>query len=146
MITQEAPEGAQVLDLQGARVARQEARVAAGEPNPVVKISAGFIELKAEVDVLAVEDFEANNLRAAFTKMLADPEDIEPLIQFGLSSQDAELLIDFIVGKSLGEASASSTPLPGTGISSRPTSPASTTEPISDLPVTGPTVGVSAVS
>lgn len=102
-ITNEAPKGAAVLDLEAARAARVEARVAAGEANPVIKLAAGYVEVNAEVDVLSAEDFAAGRIRDGLAKMLADPADIDVLVEHGLSAEDLKAIVEFISGVSLGE-------------------------------------------
>lgn len=102
-ILSKAPENATVLDLGAARAARQEARVAAGETNPVIKLEAGYVEVRPEIDVLCAEEFSAGNIRAGLARLLADPADIEPLTEGGLSKDDVGVIVEFITGVSLGE-------------------------------------------
>lgn len=103
-----APEGAKVLDLDAARAARAEARAAAGEANPLLKIDAGYIEVRPEVDLLCAEDFTAGRISDGLTKLLADPADAPVLLAHGLSQQDLEQIVSFVTGVSLGESRASS--------------------------------------
>ena len=102
-ITNEAPKGAPVLDLEAARAARVEARAAAGEANPVIKLAAGYVEVNPEMDVLSAEDFTAGRIRDGLAKMLADPADIEVLVEQGISAEDLKAIVEFISGVSLGE-------------------------------------------
>lgn len=100
-VLQEAPEGAAVIDIVAARAARAE--VDAQLPPIFLKIDAGFIELRRELDVLCAEDFVDGRFRAGLSKILADPADVEPIVAYGLSSADLERLIEHITGKPLGE-------------------------------------------
>ena len=100
-ILKTAPEGAQVLDLNAARVARAEAR--GGKANPVVKLAAGFVEISPEVDVIAAELLSDGHFRAGLTLILVDPTDIDALLEGGLSKDDLEALVGFITGLTLGE-------------------------------------------
>lgn len=102
-ILKTAPAGSQVLDLGAARAARVEARAAAGEPLQLVKLDAGYVEVSPEFDVLCAEDFASGRMRAGLAKLLADPADIDALIEGGLSKDDLESLVEFVSGKSLGE-------------------------------------------
>lgn len=101
MILDTAPEGAKVLDLDAAREARAEAKK--DEPNPVIKLQAGYVELRKEVDVTAAEDFKAGNLIEGLGKLLADPADIAALTKDGFSSEDLSAVMMFVTGRSLGE-------------------------------------------
>jgi len=102
-ILKDAPEGAKVLDLAAARAAREEARVQAGEAKPVIKLEAGFVEVNPEVDVLAAEAFTEGHIRDGLAKLLADPADIDVLVEGGLSRFDLEAIVNFITGVGLGE-------------------------------------------
>lgn len=106
-IRTEAPEGARVLDLEAARAARAEARV--GQPLPVVKLSAGYIDVKPEIDLLCVEDLKAGRFREGLARLLADPDDVDTLLSSGLTDADALLLTKFVTGQEPGESSASPT-------------------------------------
>ncbi|MEO6116013.1 MAG: hypothetical protein ABIP33_06475 [Pseudolysinimonas sp.] len=101
MILKEAPEGSEVLDLDGLRAARAE--LVKDEPGPVVKIVAGFIELKPSLDVTAAIDFSEGRFRDGLGKLLADPSDVDELIKTGFSTDDINSLTMFIAGRSLGE-------------------------------------------
>lgn len=100
-VLKSAPEGADVIDLDAARAARAEA--AAGTPPTLLKVSAGYIELCREIDVLAAEDFTSGKIRAGLSKLLADPADIDEVVKGGLSKPDLETIVTFITGKTLGE-------------------------------------------
>lgn len=101
MILDTAPEGANVLDLDAAREARAEAKK--DEPNPVIKLQAGFVELRKEVDITAADDFKDGNLLAGLAKLLADPADVAALTKDGFSSEDLSAVTMFVSGRSLGE-------------------------------------------
>ena len=105
-IVKKAPAGAKVLDLPSARSARAEARV--GEPASFIKLSAGYVEIKPELDILAVEDLKAGNPKAALLRLFADPSDVEAVASEGLTDEDLKAIFEFAVGKSLGELTASS--------------------------------------
>ena len=109
-ILKTAPAGARVLDLGGARAARAEARAAAGESNPVIKLSAGYIELNSEVGLEVAILLQGENIKGGLAGLLADPADVDLLIADGVSAEDLELLMKFVTGVSLGEFSASPTP------------------------------------
>lgn len=102
-ILSKAPDNATVLDLGAARAARQEARVAAGETNPVIKLAAGYVEVRPEIDVLCAEEFSAGNIKGGLARLLADPKDIDAIVEGGLSKDDVESIVNFITGVSLGE-------------------------------------------
>lgn len=100
-ILKNAPEGAEVLDLGAARVARAEARQ--GKPLPVIKLSAGYVEVSPEMDVLSADDFRVGRIRQGLEKLLADPADVDELVKDGLSKPDLESIVEFVTGNSLGE-------------------------------------------
>ncbi len=102
-----APEGAKVLDLDAARAARAEARAAAGESLPVIKVAAGFVPVRAEVDLECAEDFTAGRFRAGLARLLADPADVDAVLAGGLSKDDLEAITLLVTGVSLGESQAS---------------------------------------
>lgn len=106
-IQKEAPAGAQVLDLGAARAARSEARAAAGAGNPFVKLTAGYVETKPEVPLSAMDDFAAGNLTAGVAALVADPEDVQPLLADGLTNDDVSAILKFISGLDTGESTAS---------------------------------------
>lgn len=101
------PEDATVVDLGAGRKARAEARAAAGQTAPYIKVEAGYIETRGEFSLGVVEDLKDGNVRAALTSLLADPEDADVLLADGLSAQDFGVIVEFI-GSSVGEALASS--------------------------------------
>lgn len=100
-ILKSAPAGAQVLDLGAARVARAEARQ--GQPLPVIKLGAGFVQVSPEMDVLSADDFAAGRIREGLSKLLADPTDVDELVKGGVSKDDLEAIVQFVTGVSLGE-------------------------------------------
>lgn len=100
-VLQEAPEGAEVIDIASARAARAE--IDATLPPVLLKIDAGFVQLRRELDVLCAEDFTSGRFRAGLAKILADPADIDELVAFGLSRPDLEQIVNHITGKTLGE-------------------------------------------
>ena len=108
-ILKKAPEGAEVLDLGAARVARAEARAAEGLGAKFLKISAGFIEVKVEIPVEVAFTLQSD-IKAGLEGMLVDPTDIDALLTDGLTAQDLEAMTALVTGKSLGESSASPTP------------------------------------
>jgi len=103
-----APEGAKVLDVGAARVARAEARAAAGDGLPWIKVTAGYIEVRPEVDLEAAEDFLGARFRAGLMKLLVDPADVDVLLSDGLSKGDLDAIGEFITGTTQGESLASS--------------------------------------
>ena len=108
-VLKKAPLGAQVLDIGAGRAARAEARSAAGEGNPFLKISKGFIEVKAEIPV-EVAFILQSDIKAGLAGLLVDPKDIESLFADGLTAQDLVAITGLITGNTLGESSASPTP------------------------------------
>lgn len=107
-ILSSAPEGATVFDLDGARAARAEARAAAGVGLPVLKVSAGYIEVKPEVDLDSADLFLAGDLKGGLAKLLADPADVDAVLAGGLSREDLDAIGTFITGLNQGESPASS--------------------------------------
>ena len=105
-ISKKAPEGSQVLDLGAARTARAEAR--AGQSAPVIKLSAGYVEIKAEMDVLVAEDLVNGKISSALSRLLADPADVDALMAEGITDEDLQSIVEFAAGKKLGESTASS--------------------------------------
>ncbi len=102
-----APEGAQVLDVEAARAARAEARAAAGQGNPFIKVAAGFIEVRPEVDIESAENFLAGRLREGLAKLLIDPADVDVVLAGGLSRADLDAIGEFVMGATSGESQAS---------------------------------------
>lgn len=105
-IVSELPKGAEVFDLEAARVARAEARALEGKGNPYIKISAGFIEVQPEVALEAAFLFGEEKLKEGLALLLVDPADIDPLLGAGLSANDLNEIVRFIAGKDLGESKA----------------------------------------
>ena len=105
-ILKKAPEGARVLDLNASRVAHAEALAAEGAPNPVIKLAAGFIEVRPDLNLLCAEDFTEGRFSAGLAKILIDPTDADELLKGGLTKEDLEAISAFITGKSLGESPA----------------------------------------
>jgi hypothetical protein len=112
-LLEKAPKGAEVLDLVAARTARAEAR--AGQALPVIKLSEGYVEIKAEFDLTASDEFMAGNIRAGLARLLADPKDADLLLAGGFTKDDLEAVTLFVVGKSLGESKASAALLKSAG-------------------------------
>jgi hypothetical protein len=106
-IRKDAPEGAHVLDLSAARAARAEARAAAGEGNPFLKLTVGYVEVKAEVPLAAMDFFTASDLTKGISALVADPEDVQTLLDDGLSTEDVTAILKFIGGTDQGESPAS---------------------------------------
>lgn len=106
----EIPSGARALDLGAARVARAEARAAAGESNPFLKLSAGYVEVKPEFALTVAFAFKDGDLRAGLAGMLVDPSDVDALLADGISAADLEEITKFTSGVSVGESAASPKP------------------------------------
>lgn len=104
------PSGARALDLGAARVARAEARAAAGESNPFLKLSAGYVEVKPEFALTVAFAFKNEDIRGGLEGMLVDPTDVDALLADGLTSQDLQDIAKFVTGTSLGESAASPKP------------------------------------
>lgn len=102
-IVSELPEGAEVLDLNAARVARAEAR----SSKSFIKLAAGYVETKAEVPISAAFNIQSGDIAGALGELLADPKDFDALVADGLTSGDIEAITIFIAGKSAGESKAS---------------------------------------
>ena len=107
-VLKKAPVGAQVLDIGAVRAARAEARSAAGEGNPFLKISKGYIEVKAEIPVEVAFTLQSD-IKAGLAGLLVDPKDIDPLFADGLTAQDLVAITGLITGNTLGESLASPT-------------------------------------
>lgn len=105
-ILKKAPVGANVLDFKEARAARAEARALAGVSAPFLKLNAGFVELKPELDLRASDDLDRGDLVSALGKMLADPADVDALLAEGLSGEDLGSISKHVAGLSLGELPA----------------------------------------
>lgn len=100
------PEDATVIDLGAARKARAEARAKAGESDTYIKLAAGYVPVNPEFSLAVVENLKDGQIKRALASLLSDPEDVDALIDFGVSAQDVNVIVSFI-GSSLGEASAS---------------------------------------
>ena len=107
-LLKKAPDGAKVLDLPSARLARAEARV--GEPSSYIKLTAGYVEIKPELDVLVVGDLIEGNVKDALLRLFTDPKDVDVVMAEGISDIDLKAIFEFASGKSLGEFSASTKP------------------------------------
>ena len=105
-ILNEAPKGAEVLDLGAARVARAEARTAAGKHSAYIKLAAGYIEVQPEVPLNAALLFEQNDLAGGLALLLVDADDATALLADGLTAEDLKSIIEFISGKTPGESKA----------------------------------------
>jgi hypothetical protein len=102
-IRNEAPEGAEVFDIEAARQARAEVRAAEGKGNPFLKLSAGYVEVKSEFPITVAFKFQAEDIRGGLEDFLADPADIDVLLENGLSAQDLQEITKFVAGLTLGE-------------------------------------------
>ena len=100
-LIKKVPSGTKVFDLPAARAARAEARV--GEPAVYLKLSAGYVEIKPELDVFVVEELLAGNLKPALVRLFVDPNDADTLLKEGISDADMRAIFEFAAGKSLGE-------------------------------------------
>jgi len=109
-ILKAAPEGASILDLGAARAARAEARAAAGQGNPFLKLAVGYVEVLPEIPVGVAVDFNAGRIEEGLAGLLADKGDVAALIADGLTKSDMDAISDFITGSPLGESSASPKP------------------------------------
>lgn len=103
-ILNKAPEGAEILDLEAGRAARAEQRAAEGKGNPVIKLSGDrFVEVKPEFSISVALDFQNEDIKGGLAEMLVDPEDVDALLEGGLSQQDIQEIAKFITGMTLGE-------------------------------------------
>ena len=100
-----APEGAEVLDLDAARAARAEARAADGKGAPFLKVSAGYIEVHPEIPLAAAYLFAEEKVREGLALVLVDQADVDTLWPT-LTADDLRAIVEFITGKSLGESLA----------------------------------------
>lgn len=105
-ILEDAPEGAAVFDPAPLRAARAEVRAQAGTEAPVIKLAAGYVQLAAEIPLDAALQFQSSNIRAGLAGMLADPSDVDAVLD-GFTAQDLAALTAFL-NTSLGESLASS--------------------------------------
>jgi hypothetical protein len=104
-IISKLPEGADVLDLDAARVARVEARAAQGLGTRYIKLSAGFVETLPEVPLAAAYLFQDEQVKDGLALLLADPADVEVLWPT-LTADDLKAVVEFISGKTPGESQA----------------------------------------
>lgn len=102
-ILKNAPEGAKVLDLEAARVARAEVRAAEGEGNPVIKLAAGYVEVRPEIAISVATKFEQGDVRGGLAGLLVDPADVDALFEDGLTAKDMEEITKFLTGMTPGE-------------------------------------------
>lgn len=102
-ILKKAPAGAVVLDLEAARAARAEARAAAGEAISVIKLAAGFVQVRPELDLLCAEDFANARFHDGLAKLLVDQDDVDVLLEDGLTKDDLDAISSFITGTEPGE-------------------------------------------
>jgi hypothetical protein len=98
-ILNELPNDAEVFDLDAARVARAETR----KGGSFIKLTAGYIEVHAEIPLEAAELFGKNDLNGGLSLVVVDPEDAAALLADGLTASDLRDIIQFITGSSLGE-------------------------------------------
>lgn len=101
-ILKKAPEGAAVLDLGAAHAARAEARAEAGQSRSFIKLTAGYVEVRPEVPLIAALDLQEEKIREGLAGLLSDPADVDELLK-EITAQDVEALTGFITGSSLGE-------------------------------------------
>jgi phage-related tail fiber protein len=101
-ILKKAPTGSEVLDLGAARVARAEARAAAGKGASFIKLTVGYVEVKPEIPLAVADDLVNEKVRQGLAGLLADPDDIDALLG-ELTQNDVQDLAAFIMGASLGE-------------------------------------------
>lgn len=106
-VLKSAPDGAKVLDLDAFRKIRAEVREQAGAADPLIKLAAGFVAVKAETPLEATFLFQAAKLREGLELMLVDPSDVDVLLADGLTAQDLAALLTFL-NEQAGEALASS--------------------------------------
>jgi hypothetical protein len=104
-IISKLPEGASVLDLDAARVARQEARAAQGLGDPFIKLEAGYVQVAPEVPLAAAYLFQDGNIKDGLELLLADKADVDVLWPI-LTAGDFEAIVNFITGKTPGESLA----------------------------------------
>lgn len=105
-ILTEAPEAANIIDLDAARKARAEARAESGGEVTVIKLAAGFVECRPEFSLSVVEKLRSSDIRGALADLLLDPADTDALLAEGVTAQDLGVIVSF-VGASVGEALAS---------------------------------------
>lgn len=106
-IRADIPDGARTLDLEASRAARAEARAAAGEANPYLKLAAGYVEVRPEVAVSVATDFQEGRVHAGLEGLVVDPADVNVLLLDGISVQDVTAILTFVTGLDAGESVAS---------------------------------------
>ena len=104
-ILSKLPEGASVLDLDAARVARQEARAAQGLGDPFIKLEAGYVQVVPEVPLAAAYLFQDERIKEGLELLFADKADAEAVWPT-LTAGDFEAILNFITGKTPGESLA----------------------------------------
>ena len=104
-IISELPNGASVLDLDAARVARAEARALEGKGSSFLKLAAGYVEVHPEVPIAAAYLFKGENIREGLEMLLVDPADID-ILWPTLTAEDFQSVVGFITGKTPGESQA----------------------------------------
>ena len=102
-ILETIPEGAAVIDLDAARIARAEAR----ESKTFIKLSVGYVEVKPEIALESAEAFQQERVRDGIALLLSDPADVDALYKDGISAEDLAVIVEHISGKTLGELQAS---------------------------------------
>jgi hypothetical protein len=104
-LVKKVPFGAEILDLVGARTARAEAR--AGQALPHIKIAGGYIPIQPEFDLTSSEALLKGDVRLGLERLLADPADVDLIMNGGLTGEDLSAIVKFVVGKTVGESAAS---------------------------------------
>lgn len=100
MILDNAPKDAEILDLGAARAARAEAR---GDVSKFLKLSAGYVEVRAEFPIDVAFKLKEEDFRGALADIVSDSADVDALLEDGLSGEDLQEIARFIAGTSLGE-------------------------------------------
>ena len=108
-ILKKAPDGANVLDLEAGRLSRAEIRAGKGEGDPYLKLKAGYVRVKPEIPIVVAFLLEAEKIEEALKGLLVDPDDLDALLEDGLTKDDLEGISALVTGKSLGESQASPT-------------------------------------
>ena len=103
-IVKKAPTGAKVFDLPAARTARAEARK--GEPAVFLKLTAGYVEIKPELDIFVIEELLQGQVKPALVRLFVDPADADALLKEGICDADMKAIFEFAAGKELGELKA----------------------------------------
>ena len=103
-IVKKEPKGAKIFDLPAARAARAEARV--GEPAVFLKLTAGYVEIKPELDIFVIEELLQGQVKPALVRLFVDPKDADELLKEGICDADMKAIFEFAAGKELGELKA----------------------------------------